>query len=456
MRDIHLEGLLEAGLVQHRVGRAGGLRGVFRRVAGDDAAYVMSRGRGDLHREVVPRAHALVGEVVHPLVARIAPRLDQGEDRKRQVAGVGRSAHLVEDHAQRLTLRGQPQHRLQKVVPVLRIEPCRAQDQVAAPRGLHGLLARQLRTPVGPQRRGRHILRVGPVPRAVEDVVRRDVDQRRTRLLGRCREVCRGLVVEQVGCRFILLGTLHVRVGRTVDDHVDTLFLDRLKHRPGVGDVQLRDVGGQVVVGRHAPKLPQGAPQLPPGARNQDIKHSSPYCSRTVPRPPPAAGGRCPWARGRHPPAPGASRCPAWGRPTRWRPPIRGHRGCRTCIGIQPRRSAPRSRARSPAARRTAVCCPPRAPRRRAARTWASPGGCPQRRPARGPGQRAPVSTVHAPPAGSEAREERRTSTSTRCPARTARGVRACRRTAQNSSRRNNPERPRTPRVRGGRHLLFR
>ena len=71
------------------------------------------------------------------------------------------------------------------------------------------------------------------------------------------------------------------------------------------------------------------------------------------------------------------------------------------------------------------------------------------RRPARGPGQRAPASTVHAPPAGSEAREERRTSTSTRCPARTARGVRACRRTAQNSSRRNNPERPRTPRVRG-------
>ena len=136
-------------------------------------------------------------------------------------------------------------------------------------------------------------------------------------------------------------------VGGAVDDHVDTLFLDRLKHRPGVGDVQLRDVGGQVVVGRYAPKLPQGAPQLPPGARNQDIKHSSPYCSRTVPRPPPAAGGRCPWARARHPPAPGASRCPAWGRPTRWRPPIRGHRGCRTCIGIQPRRSAPRSRVRS-------------------------------------------------------------------------------------------------------------
>ena len=456
MGDVHLEGLFEFGLVQHRVGRALGLRGVFRRVAGDDAARAVTRGRGDLHREVVPRAHALVGEVVHPLVARVAPRLDQGEDRKRQVSGVGRSAHLVEDHAQRLALRGQTQHRLQKVVPVLRIEPRRAQDQVTASRGLHGLFARQLRTPVGPQRRGRHILPVGRMGRAVEDVVRRDVDQRRTRFFGRSCEVCRGLVVEQVGPCLVLLGTLHVRVGRAVDDHVDTLFLDRLKHRPGVGDVQLRDVGGQVVVGRYAPKLPQGAPQLPPGARNQDIKHSSPYCSRTVPRPPPAAGGRCPWARGRHPPAPGASRCPATGRSMQWRPPIRGHRGCRTCIGIQPRRSAPRSRAQSPAARRTAVCYPPRAPQRRVARTWASPGGCPPRRPARSPGQRAPASTVHALPAGSEDREERRTSTSTRCPARTARGVRACRRTAQNSSRKNSPARLRRHRVRGEQHLLFR
>ena len=116
MRDVHPEGLLEAGLVQHRVGRALGLGRVFRRVAGDDAARAVTRGRGDLHREVVPRAHALVGEVVHTLVARVAPRLDQGEDRKRQVPGVGRSADLVEDHLQRIPLRSQTQHRLQEVV----------------------------------------------------------------------------------------------------------------------------------------------------------------------------------------------------------------------------------------------------------------------------------------------------------------------------------------------------
>ena len=237
MGDVHLECLFEFGLVQHRVGRALGLRGVFRRVAGDDAARAVTRGRGDLHREVVPRADALVGEVVHPLIARVAPRLDQGEDRKRQVSGVGRSAHLVEDHAQRLALRGQTQHRLQKVVPVLRIEPRRAQDQVTASRGLHGLFARQLRTPVGPQRRGRRILPVGRMGRAVEDVVRRDVEQRRARRLGRRREVARSLVVQQLRRRFVFLGPLHVGVGRAVYDNVDAPLLDRSQNGSRIGDV---------------------------------------------------------------------------------------------------------------------------------------------------------------------------------------------------------------------------
>ena len=36
--DVHLEGGLDFGFVQHRVGRAGGLGREFRRVAGDDVA----------------------------------------------------------------------------------------------------------------------------------------------------------------------------------------------------------------------------------------------------------------------------------------------------------------------------------------------------------------------------------------------------------------------------------
>ena len=237
MRDVHPEGLLEAGLVQHRVGRALGLGRVFRRVAGDDAARAVTRGRGDLHREVVPRAHALVGEVVHTLVARVAPRLDQGEDRKRQVPSVGRSADLVEDHLQRIPLRNQTQHRLQEVVSVLRIEPRRAEDQIPAPGCHDGAFARKLRTPVGSQRRGSRILPVGRMGRAVEDVVRRDVEQRRARRLGRRREIACGLVVQQLRRRFVILGLLHVGIGRAVHDNVDAPLLDRSQNGSRIGDV---------------------------------------------------------------------------------------------------------------------------------------------------------------------------------------------------------------------------
>ena len=197
----------------------------------------MTRGRGDLRREVVPRADALVGEVVHPLVARVAFRLDDREERKRQVPGVGRSADLVEDHLQRIPLRGQTQHRLQEVVAVFRVEPRRAEDQIPAPGRHDGAFARKLRAPVGSQRRGRTILRIGRMGRAIEDVVRRDVEQRRARRLGRSCQIARGLVVQQLRRRFVFLGLLHVGVGRAVHDNVDAPLLDRSQNGSRIGDV---------------------------------------------------------------------------------------------------------------------------------------------------------------------------------------------------------------------------
>ena len=53
------------------------------------------------------------------------------------------------------------------------------------------------------------------------------MEQRRARRLGRRREVARSLVVQQVRTRFVLLGPLHVGVGRAVYDNVDAPLLDR-------------------------------------------------------------------------------------------------------------------------------------------------------------------------------------------------------------------------------------
>ena len=58
-----------------------------------------------------------------------------------------------------------------------------------------------------------------------------DVEQRRARRLGRRREIARGLVVQQLRRRFVILGPLHVGIGRTVHDNVDPLFPDRKSTR---------------------------------------------------------------------------------------------------------------------------------------------------------------------------------------------------------------------------------
>ena len=237
MGDFQPERLFDFAFVQHRVGRAGGLGREFRRAAGADAAFVVPGGGGDLRGEVVPRRHALVREVVEALVPGEIAAFDDREDRHGQVPGVGRGPRLIEDHVQTLLFGRQPEHRFQEVVPVFGIEPRRAEGQVFAPRLRDGPLPGEFRAPVDAQRCGRGVFRVGQVCRAVEDVVRRDVEQRRARRLGRRREVARSLVVQQVRTRFVLLGPLHVGVGRAVYDNVDAPLLDRSQDGSRIGDV---------------------------------------------------------------------------------------------------------------------------------------------------------------------------------------------------------------------------
>ena len=267
MGDFYAERRFEFALVEDRIGRAGGLGRIFGRVARLDAAFVVPGRRGDLHGEVVPGRDALVREVVKPLVAAELLALDHREDPQREVPGIGRSSDLVEDHVQRLPFGRQPQHRFQKIVPECRIEPCRAQDQVTASRCLDGLFPGELRASIDAQRRGRGLLGVGCVGCSVEDVVGRNVDQRGSRGGCRRREVCRGEAVQAVGRRLVLLGALHIGVGRAVDDRFGAGLLRGPEDGPGVGDVEFRHVGEDVIVGRYGAQTLHFAAQLSVGAR---------------------------------------------------------------------------------------------------------------------------------------------------------------------------------------------
>ena len=271
MGDFQPERLFDFAFVQHRVGRAGGLGREFRRAAGADAAFVVPGGGGDLRGEVVPRRHALVREVVEALVPGEIAAFDDREDRHGQVPGVGRGPRLVEDHVQTLLFGRQPEHRFQEVVPVFGIEPRRAEGQVFAPRLRDGPLPGEFRAPVDAQRCGRGVFRVGQVCRAVEDVVRRDVDQRRAVRLRGPGEVLRRPAVQPVGRLLVLLGALHVGVGRAVHDHFGAGLRHGLPDGPGVGDVEFRHVGKGVVVGRHGAQPLYFTAQLAVGARYEYV-----------------------------------------------------------------------------------------------------------------------------------------------------------------------------------------
>ena len=269
MRYPDAEGLLYLGFVQHGEARPADLAGELRAVARPDVASRMARVPGDRSGEVVPRADSFVGEVVYALPAVVLPPLHDLEDRTGQIPGVGRRADLIEHDAQAVALGGQAEHRSKEVVPELGVEPCGAEDQIAAAAFGYRPFASQLRASVGSRRVGRVVLGVGRTLVPPEDVVRRYVDQHGPSFAGRGGQVCHGAMVEQVRRGLVLLCPVYVRIGRAVDDHVRLLFPHRASDRIGIGDVQLGHVGEDVPVRAARRRTTHLAPELPVGSGDQ-------------------------------------------------------------------------------------------------------------------------------------------------------------------------------------------
>ncbi len=177
---------LDLRFVQHRVGRAGGLGREFRRVAGDDAACVVPAAAAISAAKSYHEHTPSSVKWYTPSLPAIAA-FDDREDRKRQVPGVGRSARLVEDHVQRLrsesaaaSSSGSCSRTRNRATPCGRIRYRHPDASTAArPRASYARRRPAARSAYPPCR---------AVCRAVEDVVRRDVDQRRAvRLRGPAR-----------------------------------------------------------------------------------------------------------------------------------------------------------------------------------------------------------------------------------------------------------------------------
>ena len=168
-----------------------------------------------------------------------------GEDRVGNVERAGRTARLVGDDADLVARLGETQHRLDEVVAEGAVDPGRAQDGVVVRCRCDSPLAGELARAIGRDRAGRIVLAIGPVERAVEDVVGRELDHGGAeRGRGPCR-LAGGLAIDAHGKLRLAFSMVHGRIGGCVDDDVwpgrtqggrDRLWNSEIEVRPAQRD----------------------------------------------------------------------------------------------------------------------------------------------------------------------------------------------------------------------------
>ena len=130
-----------------------------------------------LHGKVIPRTDTFIRVMVDSLPVQLPIRYDL-VDECRQVSGISRRTHLVEDHFQAVLLGGQVHHRLDEVFAVRGIQPGGPEYQIPAAGGQYGRLARQLGAAVCSCGGCGGIFAVRDVAAAVKYIVSGDVNKR--------------------------------------------------------------------------------------------------------------------------------------------------------------------------------------------------------------------------------------------------------------------------------------
>ena len=197
-------------------------------------------------REVVPRANALVREVIdtgaHALI-------DGRHDSLRKVAGIGRRADLVENHAQFLAFLSEAQHRLDEVVAEGGVEPRRADNHRARAVADNGFLAGEFRAAVNGVGAGVVGLGIGAAGSAVENVVGRNLYHRCADSLGGICEIFGRSVVKQFAEFRLALGLIYCGECGAVDNMADAVHFNKRKYGLTVGDVEFFLVGKEKLAG---------------------------------------------------------------------------------------------------------------------------------------------------------------------------------------------------------------
>ena len=233
-----------------------------------DVASVSTQLR-DFLGEVEPRADSLITIMIDALVPFILFLFNDSIDSVCQIESVGRRAYLVEHHVQRIAFLRQSAHRLYEIVAIFRVEPSRAEYQGIATHLLDCLLPFQLRLPVNTQGINRHIFRTRNATVARKHIIRRNMDERRAVFLTRNRQIFHRIPIDSPRRRLIVFRLVHIRVGGTVHNDIHLVLLHHLTDSLDVGNIQLRHVCKQILIGTILGDQTHLVAQLPVRPRNQ-------------------------------------------------------------------------------------------------------------------------------------------------------------------------------------------
>ena len=156
----------------------------------------------------------------------------------RQIPGIRRRTNLVEHDRQLFPFISQTQHRLDKIIPELRVKPCRPDDYCIRAHLLQSLFTGKFRTPVDRGRTSIVRFHIRQMICAVKHIVGRNMDHPRPSHTCRLAQVPYGIPVDTKAKSFVILRLIHSRIGGTIDDIIDLLLLDKSLYGLSIADVK--------------------------------------------------------------------------------------------------------------------------------------------------------------------------------------------------------------------------
>ncbi len=261
------QGLPQLGVVEDRIA---GAPGGGRELAGGDGHQPAAQPGGfqDAASETVPTGLPCPGHVIEPggpgsALLRGQHAVEDHRGHLGQHAAPGGGSHLVVHHPQLIALLEQLEHGEQEVLAPYPIEPTGAQHhRVGA--GLEQVeLAGQLGLPIDVLGDRLVLLPVGALGAAIEDKVRREVDDGHTAPREGLSYHPGGLPVDPLGQVPFPLCPVDQSIGRRVDQGIGPDLRDETAQPRTVGEIhlgaELPPQGG----GHHLPQGGEGALQLP-------------------------------------------------------------------------------------------------------------------------------------------------------------------------------------------------